>query len=341
MVSVRLISYRRLTAMSLRDQLKSILPEILPESPSESIKGTELIRLVRFRLKQDYSDATLRYHFSIMCCDPSSPIAKVEQGQGYYLRAHAVNSYAPGSFISPAEPSIGPGLFEQSPGAVDLAITRARKFRSVYLRMAADSGRFPFSFETSFSEGAPYHNVWKFPDLAFVEWHVARDGEGGGLKLDRRATAVRAAMGLSAFSITTVKFKMEATHRSFREDFFQSLSHSGWANAGELVIAKAVDDTQLADELRQLGAAHGIGITTLGLNPESLDALPDASAIRKARASEFDAVVARLSVTKLAPARRRPALDWAALETAAAENSDARKLLDWLGACLESGRVEP
>ena len=72
--------------MSLRDQLKDLLPELLPDDPAKAIKGTELIRLVKFRLKQDYSDATLRYHFSIMCCDPTSPIAKVEHGQGYYLR---------------------------------------------------------------------------------------------------------------------------------------------------------------------------------------------------------------------------------------------------------------
>ena len=68
--------------MNLRDQLKEILPEILPTNPAVAINGTELIRLVKYRLKQEYSDATLRYHFSIMCCDPASPIAKVEQGQG-------------------------------------------------------------------------------------------------------------------------------------------------------------------------------------------------------------------------------------------------------------------
>ena len=68
--------------MSLRDQLRDILPQILPTDPSEAIKGTELIRLVRVKLKDDYSDATLRYHFSILSYDPSSPIAKVDQGQG-------------------------------------------------------------------------------------------------------------------------------------------------------------------------------------------------------------------------------------------------------------------
>ena len=34
--------------MSLRDQLREILPQILPPNPADAIKGTELIRLVRF-----------------------------------------------------------------------------------------------------------------------------------------------------------------------------------------------------------------------------------------------------------------------------------------------------
>ena len=80
--------------MSLRQQLTDILPNILPSSPTEATKGTELIRLVRLRLEGDYSDASLRYHFSIMSCDPASPIAKVEKGQGYYRRTAPVPALA-------------------------------------------------------------------------------------------------------------------------------------------------------------------------------------------------------------------------------------------------------
>ena len=72
--------------MNLREQLRLLLHEILPHDPADSIKGTELIRLVRLRLGDGYSDATLRYHFSILSYDPTSPIAKVDQGQGYYQR---------------------------------------------------------------------------------------------------------------------------------------------------------------------------------------------------------------------------------------------------------------
>ena len=70
----------------LREKLTQLLPHILPEDPEEAIKGTELIDLCKNRGCTGYSDATLRYHFSIMCCDQTSPIAKVEHGQGYYLR---------------------------------------------------------------------------------------------------------------------------------------------------------------------------------------------------------------------------------------------------------------
>ena len=67
--------------MSLRSQLEELLPELLPSDPAQAIKGTELIRLVRLRLGEEYSDASLRYHFSFMASEPDSEIAKVERGQ--------------------------------------------------------------------------------------------------------------------------------------------------------------------------------------------------------------------------------------------------------------------
>lgn len=68
--------------MSLRSQLEELLPELLPSDPAQAIKGTELIRLVRLRLGEEYSDASLRYHFSFMASEPDSEIAKVERGPG-------------------------------------------------------------------------------------------------------------------------------------------------------------------------------------------------------------------------------------------------------------------
>jgi hypothetical protein len=69
------------TRMNLREQLRHLLPEILPDDPAEAIKGTELIRLVRHRLGEGYSDATLRYHFSILSYDPTSPASSMRRAR--------------------------------------------------------------------------------------------------------------------------------------------------------------------------------------------------------------------------------------------------------------------
>lgn len=102
--------------MNLREKLKIILPQLLPANPAESMKSTELIRLVKLRLKQEYSDALLRYHFSIMCYDPASPIAKVEKGEGYYVRtakpAHAGNR----AQLTPFPARLGPVSENQPEG---------------------------------------------------------------------------------------------------------------------------------------------------------------------------------------------------------------------------------
>jgi len=59
--------------MNLRDHLSDILPDILPVESSAAVKGTQLIELVKERLQQTYSDATLRYHFSILSATRPRP----------------------------------------------------------------------------------------------------------------------------------------------------------------------------------------------------------------------------------------------------------------------------
>src|SRR5580698_7907771 len=121
--------------MSLREQLRDLLPQILPPNPSDAIKGTELIRLVRLRLKDDYSDATLRYHFSILCYDPGSPIAKVDQGQGYYLRLNKTETVN----------GAGRGLFEPRDSSIDLTRARIARFSAIVERHSLHGSHFPFA----------------------------------------------------------------------------------------------------------------------------------------------------------------------------------------------------
>jgi hypothetical protein len=320
--------------MNLRDQLKEILPDILPSNPAEPIKGTELIRLVKFSLKQEYSDATLRYHFSIMCCDPASPIAKVEQGQGYYLRR--VGAGLSGSPANLAQAKLGL-LFESSPEQMDRALARTLKFRAIFERDMDLVGRYPFIFESSFAEGAPYENLWKCPDAAVLDWGGGEISETG-LALSPRLLEQKRAMGVPPFTMVSVKLKITVSHDSYREDFFQALSHARWGHAGELVVATPILDEQLAEELRQLGTEFGLGIQAYNLELDDLDDLPPGYVIQQMTPREFEAVLTRVKRQRLTSPRPR-ALEWRLIEQVSQGNAEFQELFLWVQRCLEDGKA--
>ncbi|MFN6018350.1 MAG: hypothetical protein ACK49N_12315, partial [Verrucomicrobiota bacterium] len=154
--------------MSLRKQLSDILPPLLPGNPTDAIKGTELIRLTRLQLKGNYSDASLRYHFSIMSCDPGSPIAKVEKGQGYYRRSAPLPALSGAQELLALTQGRLEDLTAADVEAVDGAMLRIRKFRAVVTRYFEINGRFPFAFREAFGKDAPIGNLWKYPELVLV-----------------------------------------------------------------------------------------------------------------------------------------------------------------------------
>ena len=323
--------------MNLREKLKLILPEILPANPAESTKGTELIRLVKLRLNQEYSDATLRYHFSIMCCDPASPIAKVEQGQGYYQRASASNHATHRGQVTPYQARLGL-TFENQPEVVDLAVARQQKLRVIYGRLADASGKFPFIFESSFGPEAPYENVWKCPDAAVVDWEMGEHVDGN-FSLAPALLSFKRHLGLQLFKVASVKLKLETSYNSFREDFYQALSNASWAHHGELVICAPIPDEQLVEDLRNLGTQHGIGVSTLGLTMEKLDEIPPHWAIAKMSEREFESLEDRLQIHKITTTGRPKAFDWSTLERIRQDNADFESLLTWLNRSLVDKRA--
>ena len=317
--------------MNLRDHLKELLPHLLPANPAEAIKGTELIQVVKLRLKEDYSDATLRYHFSIMCSDPGSPIAKVEHGQGYYLRKNILGVNGP---VSMAQAKLGL-MFETAPDILDQAMSRQQKFRAIYARDMESMGHYPFLFESSFAPGAPYENVWKCPDAVVVDW------EGGeitdaGLRLSSRSQAMKQSLGVPPFALCSVKLKVETSHTSYREDFFQALSNARWGHSGDLVIATPVEDTQLAEELRQLGSEFGLGVITYGISYEALDDLPAHYDIPSMRPREFEAVQGLFHRQRLAAASPRR-MEWRRIEQVRRNNPEFESLFQWLERSLQDG----
>lgn len=326
--------------MSLRQQLNEILPGLLPSSPADGIKGTELIRLARMQLQGFYSDASLRYHFSIMSCDPTSPIAKVEKGQGYYRRSAALPALSGAQELLSLTQGKLDELSQDDGEAVDKAVLRSRKFRAVVTRYFEINGRFPFPFRRAFSKDAPISNLWKFPELVLVDWETgaAPDGE---MMLDETMLAFKQRLGLAPFRLSAARLHILPSLASYREDFFQTLAVSQWAQAGELIYAAPVQDEALADGLRRLSLAHGIGVTSFGLLPEQLDELPRPSHILNATPRETEAIMARIDIHRIAAPRVRPQLDWHELASLRSESAEAEELVHWLMRSIDTRRAEP
>lgn len=325
--------------MSLRNQLSDLLPSLLPNNPAEAIKGTELIRLVRLQLDGSYSDASLRYHFSIMSCDPGSPIAKVEKGQGYYRRS------APVPALSGAQEllSLSQGRLEDLTAdreAVDHALERVKKFRAIVRRYNELAGKFPYEIREAFTSGAPLGNLWKFPEMVIVDWQT-NETPDEGLALDSGMMALKQRLGLPPFRLNAARLRIQPSLHSFREDFFQTLSASIWTQGGELIYAAPVEDEALAEGLRALNAAFGVGVSSFGLGIETLDDLPRAANILNAHPKETEALLERIRFERIAAPRFRQHVEWGALETLRRENDEIDRLIDWLVECIEHGRARP
>lgn len=321
--------------MSLRKQLTNALIDYLPANPKEAIKGTELIRMLRMKLDGNYSDASLRYHFSIMSCDPTSPIAKVEKGQGYYRRTASVPALSSAQEIF----SQYQGRLDDMHDAhdeVDHAMMRIRKFRAIINKWCEVNARFPFAFREPFGVDAPIGNLWKFPEMVLVDWE-----SGEGEEHSRPLLKLKSQLGLPSFRIHAARLRIVPAHHSFREDFFQTLSASVWTQGAELFYAAPIVDEALAESIRKLSTQFGVGVTTFGLTAEILDELPRPANILNAHPRETEALMEKLDVTRVSSPRSRPHIDWAGLEAIRGDSAEVDKLLNWLSDSAATGRIVP
>jgi hypothetical protein len=324
--------------MSLRSQLTDLLTDLLPPNPRESIKGTELIRLVRMKLDGNYSDASLRYHFSIMSCDPSSPIAKVEKGQGYYKRGAQMPALSGAQEIVAMQQGRLDELNDTS--STNQAMLRIQKFRAIVHKYAETRGLFTFEFRQSLGQTSSVGNLWKFPEMVFIDWEHG-DLTDEGLTLDPAHLALKQALGLPPYSLTSVRMRSAANHDRFHEDLFQTVSASLWANSGELFYANGIEDELLADQVRLLANRFGIGVTSFGLSSENLDDLPHPSQIANAMPRETEALMSRLDIERIGPATAKTHCGWEILQNLRKDHSEMNHFLAWLGGSLESGVVKP
>lgn len=311
--------------MNLREHLRHILPEILPPTPAEAIKGTELIRLVRYRLGDDYSDATLRYHFSILSYDPTSPIAKVDQGQGYYLRQRAHR----GGGLNGRT-----GLFDTAETSIDSAHQRYAKALAIYERLGWQRGQFPFVLNGRAGSVMHVDGDWEVPDIVCADWEV-ETGSDEQPRFDETMLSLRRHLGGPEVGLMGVALKLTVSLDSFPSEFFQALSATRWTTQGELIIAEAVTDEALGDALRSLGHQFGVGILSLGVSMEALDDLPEANTIHAMTAGEFEAVQGVLHMQRITTPAQRSTLDWVTLASLRKKHPAVSELVRWLNECLE------
>lgn len=315
---------------TLRDQLIKILPEVLPKTSDKPINGTRLIEKVSSRLDGDYAEASLRQHFSVLSGEPTSPIARVDQGHGYYLRPSADLVQAP------TETPLCEG--SQAPETEAYAgrnEQREEKFRALFLRWGKLNNQFPMQIEhTRGNRQKAGINKWKFPDVVVLRWEVGEVTDRG-FRLEKDLLEVKKSLGEQPFHLTSIELKVELSASTLREAFFQCVSNSKWAHAAQLTVACKIADELVAEELRRLGASYDVSVVSFGLELGQLDSLPAADILLKSLDGEIEQHVSKIAVTRLSPGRDRDNLDWEHVRDLRAQSPDINDLFRWIAFCLE------
>ncbi len=289
--------------MNLRDKLHEILPSLLPKSEAESIKGKELIARVRAVLGDDYSDQSLRSQFSFLVLDDLSCLARVENGQGYYLRSE---EEATSSLHRMFEAASSPEANDPYRKALALAVR---------LYDTAGLGAFVYPVEEDES--------WAHPDVVAVHWPAGRWEDGAYIFEGDDLQA----------SYCSVCVAVADSDESCRRAFFRALACGGWSQQAELLLL-GIDELP-EEELAQLAARYGVGVRCIELDQEILDSLAAADTIFRASATEARALIEQLPQRSIAAARHK-----AMQLPQSGTRPDIDALLGWAESCLAKGRVE-
>ena len=288
--------------MTLHERLLEILPTLLPAHPQDAIKGTELIARVRAVLGGEYSDHSLRSQFSFIALDPDSCLARVENGQGYYLRSGHDDSLQ----------SIFDGAEDSSP---------QHRLIALLVRLYDTAGLGVFVYPAA--EDAS----WDHPDLVAVQWPAGHWTSDGAYEMNKSSQPLQA-------RFRAVCAVVADSAESARAGFFRALACGRWAHECELVVIPA-DDAPIQDELADLAAAYGVGVRILRLDDADIPARADA--IFRMPADQARELLSAIPQTTLATPQPRPAVD----SRAADQLPDTAPVLAWAQSCLTRGRLEP
>lgn len=260
--------------MNLRDRLREILPDLLPRREEEAIKGRELIARVREVLGDTYSDGSLLTQFSLLALEEDACLARIANGQGYYLR-HAGDPL--------------PSLHEVFAGQGATAADPLHRALALAVRLYDTAGQSVFVYPMEAEES------WSHPDLVAIQWPAGRWGADGAYTMEP------AEQRRAAYRAVCVEQALSAEH--CRRAFFRALSCGHWAQETELLLIGHPGDAE--SMLVALATRYGVGVRYFA----ELE-LPRADAIFHADEQEARELLHRLPPTLLAPPRHteRPLL---------------------------------
>lgn len=288
--------------MSLKAELLRILPTLLPEREEDAIKGKELIARVRAVLGDAYSDYSLRSQFSFMALDPESCLARVPNGQGYYLRRAEDAPSLQNMFADGAE--------AEREGSDEL-----NKALALAVRLYDTAGMGVFVYPVDGQES------WEHPDLVAVQWPAGHWEADGAYVIQEGECCV-------SYRAVCVGFADSA--EDARRAVFRALACGRWAQECEVLLL--AEEPVCAEEWADLAARYGVGIRTLAADTA---VLPRANEMFR-----MDTDAARELLCSLPQVVTAAPRHGVFCETAAAALPDTGVVLQWAQQCVRKGRIE-
>lgn len=113
-------------------------------------------------------------------------------------------------------------------------------------------------FHEESHKGQKGADKWLYPDMVAVNFEYANYQKNNVLPFIRK-------FDILPIKIFSFELKKELNNSNYKENFFQAVSNSSWANEGYLVTVKIQQDNQFVESLQKLSQSFGIGIIQLDL----------------------------------------------------------------------------
>jgi hypothetical protein len=285
-------------------------------------------------LKPGYSEHSIKNYLSQLSKNENSPIAKTAQGYGYFRRktTEDIDTTSLTALKDLAD------LVAET-GASKRDAQGEEKFRAIYLLSMKSEGKFPAPIEhTKAHRGPKGINHWKFPDVVSLEWDTGVLNQiDNKLVFDKSFCDLKTATGVSSFNIISTELKVSLSLSNSRASFFQCVSNSKWANDAHLVVAMKVDDAIIVDDLKKLGAIHGVSIYSFNFDEDTFNKFPTADKLKEMGEEQCEILVDKFcsNITVIYQAKRSCSLDWERIHDLRIISSDFSCIFKWIPKCLK------